>query len=291
MAYEAMNNAGAMDKRLIVILNDNDMSIAPPVGALSAYLARITSSQTYLQSARYRQADRPEPAEVPGSAPPAPRSSPATCSLAARCSRSWAFIMSARSTATISITCCPSCAMSAMPMSGRSWCMSSRKRARAMRRPSTRRDKYHGVNKFNVITGAQAKSKSNAPSYTKVFAQSPDRGGAQGRQDRGHHGGHAGRHRARSFAAAFPDRCFDVGIAEQHAVRSPPGLPSRASSRSARSIPPSCSAPMIRSCMMWPCSICPCASQSTAPALWARTAPTHAGSFDVAYLACLPGFV
>ena len=104
MAYEAMNNAGAMDARLIVILNDNDMSIAPPVGAMSAYLARLVSSRSYrgLRKIGKKIASvLPRPMKVGRSAP---RNMPAAWSPAARCSRNWASIMSARSTATISIT-------------------------------------------------------------------------------------------------------------------------------------------------------------------------------------------
>ena len=107
MAYEAMNNAGAMDSRLIVILNDNDMSIAPPVGALSAYLARLVSGQHLPLAARHRQAARQAAAEIPRAARAARwRNTRAASSPAARCSRSSASTMSARSTATISTTCC-----------------------------------------------------------------------------------------------------------------------------------------------------------------------------------------
>ena len=126
MAYEAMNNAGAMDSRLIVILNDNDMSIAPPVGAMSAYLSRLLSSKSY-QSLRHlgkemRQAFRRRRSKI---AARGPRNMPAASSPAARCSRSWASTMSARSTATISTTCCRCCAMCATPRTkARSWSMS-----------------------------------------------------------------------------------------------------------------------------------------------------------------------
>ncbi len=108
MAYEAMNNAGAMHSRLIVILNDNEMSIAPPAGALSSYLARLVSGGTYRS---VREAAKQLAATCRSSSTTAParrRSSPATSGPAARCSRSSASTTSARSTATTSITCCPS---------------------------------------------------------------------------------------------------------------------------------------------------------------------------------------
>ena len=109
MAYEAMNNAGAMHSRLIVILNDNDMSIAPPVGAMSAYLARLTSGGAC-----------PRPST---SAPPRSRSTPAGCSpgAQARSSRSLASTTSARSTGTTSTISCPCCATCATRRRDRCW--------------------------------------------------------------------------------------------------------------------------------------------------------------------------
>ena len=107
MAYEAMNNAGACNARLIVILNDNDMSIAPPTGALSAYLARVDVERRVPASARHRQAARKATAEELGAPRRARRGIHArTSGRVARGSRSWASITSARSTATISTSCC-----------------------------------------------------------------------------------------------------------------------------------------------------------------------------------------
>ena len=106
MAYEAMNNAGAMEPRLIVVLNDNDMSIAPPVGAMSAYLSRLLSSKSYLSlrhiagevCAAFRSRSRTPPG--------GPKNWPGGWSRAALCSKRWASITSVRSTATTSIICC-----------------------------------------------------------------------------------------------------------------------------------------------------------------------------------------
>ena len=103
MAYEAMNNAGAMDARLIVILNDNDMSIAPPVGAMSAYLARLISSKPYRGFRNFAKAGRAAFRARCKRWRGARKNMRAASSWAARCSRSWASITSARSTATISI--------------------------------------------------------------------------------------------------------------------------------------------------------------------------------------------
>ena len=108
MAYEAMNNAGSMDSRLIVILNDNDMSIAPPVGAMSAYLSRLLSSKSFMLAARSSASAmaRHLPRGLDDRGRAAPRNWRAASSPAAPCSRSWASTTSARSTGITSTTCC-----------------------------------------------------------------------------------------------------------------------------------------------------------------------------------------
>ena len=124
MAYEAMNNAGARNERLVVILNDNDMSIAPPVGAMSAYLARLHLRQDLPHPARYRKTARARTFQNSSrKRPDGPRSSRAASGPAARCSRNLDSIMSARSTVTISTICSPFYAMCAMPRRDRSSCM------------------------------------------------------------------------------------------------------------------------------------------------------------------------
>ena len=107
MAYEAMNNAGAMNSRLIVMLNDNDMSIAPPVGAMSAYLARLISGKAYRSLREIgKHLLHKLPKFFEDSAAKRGGISPAASGPAARCSRRWASSMSARSTATTSTICC-----------------------------------------------------------------------------------------------------------------------------------------------------------------------------------------
>ncbi len=126
MAYEAMNNAGAMNSRLIVVLNDNDMSIAPPVGAMSAYLARLISGRTYLSLREIgKQLAKRLPKILNVKALQIEElgfSLRAASSPAARCSRSWGSITSDRSTATTSITCCPCSRTCVTRVLGRSWC-------------------------------------------------------------------------------------------------------------------------------------------------------------------------
>ncbi len=153
-------------------------------------------------------------------------------------------------------------------------------------------DKYHGVARFNVVTGAQVKPKPNAPTYTRVFADSLIAEAQQGQEHRRHHGRHAGRHRPRRVRQGVPDRTFDVGIAEQHAVTFAAGLAHRRPEAVLpRSTPRSCSAPTTRSCTTSPSSTCRCASPSTAPASSAPTARrTPARSISPISAAC-PDFV
>ena len=158
-------------------------------------------------------------------------------------------------------------------------------------RPRPARDKYHGVQKFDVITGEQAKAPpERRPPTPKVFANALI---AEAERDDRIVAITAAMPSGTGldmFAERFPSRCFDVGIAEQHAVTFAAGLAARGhEARSARSIPPSCSAPTTRSCTTWRCRTCRCASPSTAPGWSARTARPMPGAFDIAYLGSLPG--
>ena len=198
MAYEAMNNAGARNERLIVILNDNDMSIAPPVGALSTYLARISSSGTYLhlrevikqlakrlpkywerRAARAEEIhahllDRRHAVRGAGLLLRRAHRRPRPLRPAARC-----------------------CATCATPGRGRSSSTSSPRRARATRRPRPPTTSTTASTASMSITGAQVAAKPNAPALHQGVRPEPDRGGAEGRQDRGRHRGDAVRHRPR----------------------------------------------------------------------------------------------
>ena len=273
MAYEAMNNAGAMDKRLIIILNDNDMSIAPPVGALSQYLARITSSETFLKVrdiAKYFAHKLPKVWER-------------------RAARAEEFT---RHLFTGGVLFEELGLYYIGPIDGHNFdhllpvlrnvrdahvgpvlIHVVTQKGKGYEPAENSPDKYHGVTKFNVVTGAQDKGKGGPPSYTKVFAESLI---GEARKDDKIVAVTAAMPAGTGldlFEKEFPDRCFDVGIAEQHAVTFAAGLATEGVNPSQRSIPPSCSAAMIRSCMTWPCSICRSGSCSTAPGLSVRMAP------------------
>ena len=170
MAYEAMNNAGAMRSRLIVILNDNDMSIAPPTGAMSAYLARLVSGRAYRSTARRGQAARAAPAEVllrQGAAHRRVRPQLLDWRHAVRGARLLLRRTDRRSQSRPSSADPEECARRA----GRPGARPRRdQEGQGLPPAEAAADKYHGVTAFDVITGAQAKPKTNAPAYTRVFA-------------------------------------------------------------------------------------------------------------------------
>ncbi|MFZ1427691.1 MAG: 1-deoxy-D-xylulose-5-phosphate synthase [Geminicoccaceae bacterium] len=292
MAYEAMNNTGAMRARLIVILNDNDMSIAPPVGAMSAYLSKVVSSHTYRgfrhvakQLTEYfprRLQTVAEKAEV-----------------------------FARGLATGGTLFEELGFYYIGPLDGHNLDhlipVLENVRDEADRGPvlihvvtqkgkgyppaESASDKYHGVNRFDVITGTQHKAKSNAPSYTSVFGRALL---AEARAD----------DRIVAITAAmpagtgldlfgqnFPDRCFDVGIAEQHAVTFAAGL-------ATEGFRPFCAIYSTFLQRAYDQVVHDVAIQGLPvrfaidrAGLVGADGATHAGSFDVSYLSCLPGFV
>ena len=204
MAYEAMNNAGAMDSRLIVILNDNDMSIAPPTGALSAYLARTTSSGTYL----YFRDIAKQLAKV------LPKAWERRAARAEEYTRhlwqggAWFEELGFYYVGPIDghnlDHLLPVLRNVRDAKQGPILVHVITKKGKGYPPAEASTDKYHGVNKFNVVTGAQVKPKPNAPSYTKVFAESLVQEAAQGRQDRRRHGRHARWHRPRCVRQGVP---------------------------------------------------------------------------------------
>ncbi len=232
MAYEAMNNAGSMKNRLIVILNDNDMSIAPPVGALERLSVALADLDAVPLAAHDRQGHVEDPAAAAcRKARRAPKNTPAASSpAAARCSKSSASIMSARSTATTSTTCCRccrTCANSEEPGPVLVHVVTQKGKGYAPAEKSA--DKYHGVVKFDVATGAQAKSTPKAPSYTSVFAKALI---AEAKVDERIVAINAAMPSGTgcdAFGKEFPKRCFDVAHRRAAcASPSPPAWPPKA---------------------------------------------------------------
>lgn len=292
MAYEAMNNAGAMDARMIVVLNDNDMSIAPPVGAMSAYLSRLISSRPF-RSLRAVAKDISKKF---------PRPLEEAARKADEYTRGWVTggtLFEEMGFYYVG------------PVDGHNLdhLLPVLKNLRDDSDPGpvllhvvTQKghgyapaeaadDKYHGVGKFDVVTGEKVKAKSNAPTYTRVFAESlirqaeaddkvvaitaamPDGTGLD------------------LFAEKFPDRTFDVGIAEQHAVTFAAGL-------AAEGYKPFCALYSTFLQRAYDQLVHDVAVQNLPvrfaidrAGLVGADGATHAGAFDIATLTCLPNMV
>lgn len=292
MAYEAMNNAGSINSRLIVILNDNDMSIAPPVGAMSAYLARILSSKPYRNLRHFGR-------DLAAKLPPA---------LERTAKRAEEF---ARGIATGGTLFEELGFYYVGPIDGHHMehllpilrnVRDARRTAPILVHVVTHKghgyapaekasDKYHGVSKFDVVTGAQAKSKSNAPSYTKVFAQSLVKEAEKDDQIVAITGAMPSGTGLDIFGERFPDRCFDVGIAEQHAVTFAAGM----ATEGYKPVVAIYSTFLQRAYDQVVHDVAlqklPVRFAIDRAGLVGADGPTHAGSYDVTYLASLPGFV
>jgi 1-deoxy-D-xylulose-5-phosphate synthase len=291
MAYEAMNNAGAMDSRLIVILNDNDMSIAPPVGAMSAYLARLISGKTYRtlrdigkQLAKHlpkffeKKAQRVEEFargfwtggtlfEELGFYYVGPIDGHNIDHLLP-------VLRNVRDSENGPIL------VHVVTQKGKGYAPAE-----------TSADRYHGVVKFDVATGAQAKSKGGAPQYTKVFGESLIK---EARKDDKIVAVTAAMPSGTGidlFQKAFPDRCFDVGIAEQHAVTFCGGMASEGLKPFAAIYSTFLQRAYDQVVHDIAIQRLPVRFALDRAGLVGADGPTHAGAFDITYLGCLPGFV
>ena len=292
MAYEAMNNAGSMDSRLIVILNDNDMSIAPPVGAMSAYLSRLISSKPY-RSIRHVLSD-------------VAKQFPRGLKVAARKAEEYARGLVTGGTLFEELGF-----FYVGPVDGHNFdhLLPVLKNLREDKEPGpillhvvTKKghgyppaeksaDKYHGVGRFDVVTGEQVKTKANAPSYTDVFARALIKEAEHDDKIIALTAAMPAGTGLDKFGRRFPERCFDVGIAEQHAVTFAAGL-------AAEGLKPFAA---IYSTFLQRAydQVAHDVSLQSLPVRFAidraglvgADGATHAGSFDLAYLGCLPNMV
>jgi 1-deoxy-D-xylulose-5-phosphate synthase len=291
MAYEAMNNAGARDERLIVILNDNDMSIAPPTGALSSYLARVTSSGTYLY---LRDIAKQLAKQLPKSwERRAARVEEYTRHLWQ--GGAWFEELGFYYVGPIDghdfNHLLPVLKNVRDAQRGPILVHVVTKKGKGYAPAEASADKYHGVAKFNVVTGAQDKPKPNAPSYTRVFADSLV---AEAHKDARIVGITAAMPEGTGldiFGKAFPERMFDVGIAEQHAVTFAAGLASEG-------YKPFCALYSTFLQRGYDQVVHDVAIQKLPvrfamdrAGLVGADGPTHAGAFDLAFLGCLPDMV
>jgi len=291
MAYEAMNNAGAMDARLIVVLNDNDMSIAPPVGAMSAYLARLISSRSYRG---FRHFMKTMVSHLPRS----------FGSLAKR----WEEYMRGFFTGGTLFEemgfyyvgpidghnldhLIPVLENARDATSGPILVHVVTQKGKGYAPAEESADKYHGVVKFNVLTGEQSKSAAKAPQYTKVYAEALI---AEAEADERIVAITAAMPAGTGldlFAKKFPERCFDVGIAEQHGVTFAAGLAADGMKPFATIYSTFLQRAYDQVVHDVAIQSLPVRFAMDRAGLVGADGPTHAGAFDIAYLATLPGFV
>jgi len=291
MAYEAINNAGARDERLVVILNDNDMSIAPPVGALSHYLARTTSSGTYLY---WRDVAKQLAKRLPKSwERRAARVEEYTRHL-------WQGGMWFEELGFYYVgpidghdlnTLLPVLKNVRDAREGPILVHVVTRKGKGYAPAEASDDKYHGVAKFNVVTGAQVKPKPNAPTYTRIFADSLVAAAKKDKRIVAVTAAMPDGTGLDIFGKEFPDRMFDVGIAEQHAVTFAAGL----ATEGYRPFAAIYSTFLQRGYDQVVHDVAvqnlPVRFAIDRAGLVGADGPTHAGSFDLAYLGCLPNFI
>jgi 1-deoxy-D-xylulose-5-phosphate synthase len=292
MAFEAMNNAGSLNTNMTVILNDNDMSIAPPVGAFSAYLSRLLSSRPYRglrHIAKQLAKKMPEPLER-----------------TARRAEEYARGLITGGTLFEEMGF-----FYVGPIDGHNLdhLLPVLKNVKEARRTNpilvhvvTQKgkgytpaeesdDKYHGVSRFDIVTGAQAKSKPNAPSYTSVFSDQLVREGERDNKIVAVTAAMPSGTGVAEFQTRFPDRCFDVGIAEQHGVTFAAGL----AAAGYRPFAAIYSTFLQRAYDQVVHDVAiqklPVRFAIDRAGLVGADGPTHAGAFDITYLASLPNFV
>jgi 1-deoxy-D-xylulose-5-phosphate synthase len=292
MAYEAMNNAGSMNARLIVILNDNDMSIAPPVGAMSAYLSRLLSTKTF-QSARTlaKHMAKKFPKSFQNMAAKADEYVRGMVTGGTLFEELGFFYLGPIDGHNLDHLLPVLRNLEKSKWDGPVFLHVVTKKGYGYEPAEKSDDKYHGVSKFNVVTGEQVKSSSKHPSYTKVFANALIK---QAKKDKSIVAITAAMPSGTGldlFQKEHPSRTFDVGIAEQHAVTFAAGLASRGMKPYAA----------IYSTFLqraYDQVVHDVAIQSL-PVRFAidragqvgADGPTHAGSFDMAYLCTLPNFI
>ncbi len=292
MAYEAMNNAGSMNARLIVILNDNDMSIAPPVGAMSAYLSRLLSTKTF-QSARTlaKHMAKKFPKSFQNVAAKADEYVRGMVTGGTLFEELGFFYLGPIDGHNLDHLLPVLRNLEKSKWDGPVFLHVVTKKGYGYEPAEKSEDKYHGVSKFNVVTGEQVKSSSQVPSYTKVFANALIK---QAKKDKSIVAITAAMPSGTGldlFQKVYPNRTFDVGIAEQHAVTFAAGLASRGMKPYAA----------IYSTFLqraYDQVVHDVAIQSL-PVRFAidragqvgADGATHAGSFDLTYLCTLPNFV
>src|SRR5690349_24827759 len=292
MAYEAMNNAGAHKNRLIVILNDNDMSIAPPVGAMSAYLSRLVSSRPYtgIRNVAKRWARRVLPRTLFNTARRAEEYARGIAMGGTLFEEMGFFYVGPIDGHNLDHLI-PVLENVRDTMRGPVLVHVVTKKGHGYAPAEAAADKYHAVTKFTVLTGEQSKSTPKAPAYQKVFGEALI---AEAKKDERIVAITAAMPSGTGidlFEKAFPKRTFDVGIAEQHGVTFAAGL-------ATEGMKPFCAIYSTFLQRAYDQVVHDVAIQKLPvrfaidrAGLVGADGATHAGSYDVTYLACLPDFV
>ncbi|MBI1213019.1 MAG: 1-deoxy-D-xylulose-5-phosphate synthase [Alphaproteobacteria bacterium] len=292
MAYEAMNNAGTMRSRFIIILNDNDMSIAPPVGGMSAYLSRVVSSSAYQTLRNFaKQLAKKLPRFVEDKARRAEEYTKGMWMGGTMFEELGLYYVGPIDGHNLDHLLPVLENVRDADIDSPILVHVVTKKGKGYAPAENSADKYHGVVKFDVITGAQKKSASNAPSYTKVFAESLI---AEAEVDPKIVAITAAMPSGTGldlFAKKFPDRCFDVGIAEQHGVTFAAGLATEGFKPFAVIYSTFLQRAYDQVVHDVAIQKLPVRFAMDRAGLVGADGATHAGSFDIAYLGTLPHFV
>jgi 1-deoxy-D-xylulose-5-phosphate synthase len=292
MAYEAMNNAGAMDSRLIVVLNDNDMSIAPPVGAMSAYLSRLLSSKSFM-SLRHiaKEVARHFPKPLEDAARRAEELARGLVTGGTLFEEMGFYYVGPIDGHNLDHLLPVLKNVRDTNETGPILVHVVTEKGHGYLSAEQADDKWHSVAKFDVITGTQAKSNSKAPSYTSVFAKALIQEAEADDRIVAITAAMPSGTGLNLFGEKFPNRCFDVGIAEQHAVTFAAGLAAEGMKPFAAIYSTFLQRAYDQVVHDVAIQKLPVRFAIDRAGLVGADGQTHAGSFDVTYLGCLPGFV
>jgi 1-deoxy-D-xylulose-5-phosphate synthase len=290
MAYEAMNNAGARSTRLVVILNDNDMSIAPPVGAMSAYLSKLLSSRQY-QHLRHIARGAARKLGMEHVARKAEEFAKGMVAGGTLFEELGFYYVGPIDGHNLDHLLPVLKNIRDMPEDRPVLIHVVTQKGRGYAPAEAAADKYHGVSKFDVVTGTQVKAPAGPPSYTSVFAKALIAEAETDSRICAVTAAMPGGTGLNLFQQKFPDRTFDVGIAEQHAVTFAAGM-------AADGMKPFCAIYSTFLQRAYDQVVHDVAIQSLPvrfaldrAGLVGADGATHAGSFDIAYLGHLPGMV
>jgi 1-deoxy-D-xylulose-5-phosphate synthase len=292
MAYESMNNAGAMDSRLIVILNDNKMSIAPPVGAMSSYLAKLLSGKKYIGLRNlFKKLIMKFPKKFKDKMSQTEEYLKGIAVGGTLFEEMGFFYVGSVDGHNFKQLLPVLKNVKESKHNGPFLIHAITQKGKGYQPAEESKDKYHGVTKFNVVTGEQSKSTSNKPSYTNVFGDTLTAHAQRDSKIVAITGAMPSGTGINIFQKQFPKRTFDVGIAEQHAVTFAAGLATEGYKPYAAIYSTFLQRAYDQVVHDVAIQKLPVRFAIDRAGLVGADGPTHAGSFDITYLATLPNFV